>query len=139
LCFGAPIARRNNRKEQNSMDGHSLARILGYASIALGVPPLTMPRFFARSIGIHDVQGSATLAPLVGARELASAVGILAEAQSLPWVWARVAGDAMDIVLLLGALASPHARRNRVGVALAAVLAITALDVRCALQLRDQE
>ena len=37
---------------------------------------------------------------LVGAREIASGFGILAQNKPTPWLWSRVGGDAMDLALL---------------------------------------
>lgn len=119
------------------MEGERLARFLGWASVALGIPPLLAPNAFARAIGVRGTRNSTAIAPLIGVRELASAAGILTQSQPLPWVWVRVAGDAMDLVLLGGTITSPNARTNRVAVAMVAVLGITILDIFCSLQLRD--
>ena len=120
------------------MDGERLARFLGWASIALGTSPLVASRMVTRTIGVRGVHNSTMIIRLVGARELASAAGIFTQPQPLPWVWARVAGDAMDLALLGGALLSPNVRRNRVALAIAAVVGITILDVLCSLQLRQE-
>jgi uncharacterized membrane protein len=61
-------------------------------------------------------------------------VGILT-GHPTPWVWARVAGDLMDLVLLGMAFNARNADRNRVAMATASVVGITALDLYTALDL----
>ena len=70
-----------------------------------------------------------------GLREVVAGVGILTTADPAPWLWARVAGDALDLGTLLSAHDEDkpeHVRRN-VDLALASVVAVTALDVYTAL------
>jgi len=64
----------------------------------------------------------------LGARELSAGVGLLTRRRSSPWLWARVAGDIVDLGLLGNVLRSPKADRTRVGGALAAVAGVTLLD-----------
>ena len=52
-------------------------------------------------------------------------------------IWARVAGDALDLVSLGIAGTSPDAKLGRLAFATANVLAVTALDVICATQLSN--
>jgi uncharacterized membrane protein len=52
-------------------------------------------------------------------------------------MWSRVAGDAVDLISLGVACTAPDAKRGRVTFATANVLAVTALDVICAMQLTD--
>jgi uncharacterized membrane protein len=70
----------------------------------------------------------------VGVRELVSATGLLTRPSS-PWLWSRVAGDAMDLTMLGRALRG-HSRsgRNRTVAALASVAAITVVDLYAALR-----
>ena len=55
--------------------------------------------------------------------------GIAAGRSPRPWLWVRVAGDALDLALLGVALARHPARRGRALTATAAVAAITATDI----------
>src|SRR5687768_1706429 len=66
---------------------------------------------------------------LLGIRELVSGVGILTRKNSTPWLWSRVAGDAMDLALLGTALSLPGTKQGRVAAAAAAVAGVTVLDV----------
>jgi uncharacterized membrane protein len=68
----------------------------------------------------------------VGLREIATGVGLLAgRPRRAPWLWARVAGDVMDLGLLGQAFRSRRARPGRVAAATAAVAGVAALDYYC--------
>ncbi|HEV7656331.1 MAG TPA: SRPBCC family protein [Mycobacteriales bacterium] len=114
--------------------GAGLGKTLGWASFALGAPLLAVPGGVARAIGLDDTPGTRALARGVGARELAAGAGILAQSRPVPGLWARVAGDGMDLALLVSGLRSARDRR-RLGVALGAVAGIAALDVLAATKL----
>jgi uncharacterized membrane protein len=102
------------------------ARGLGLLSVALGAAALLAPRSLGRLTGLGD---QAALLRMVGLRELMSGAGLLTQDQATPWLWSRVFGDAMDLALLGTALRPNNPARGRVMGALAAVAAITALDV----------
>lgn len=102
----------------------------GWFSIGLGLAQVAVPRRTARLIGIRDNDRNSMLMRAVGLREIASGVGILTQPRSAGWLWTRVAGDVMDLALLGSALNSERTQRNRTAAATAAVLGITALDVR---------
>lgn len=115
-----------------------LANALGWFSLGLGVAQLVTPGRLARLIGIQDSDRSREVMRSLGLRELASGVGILSRPRPAGWVWARVAGDAMDLALLSRAMTDSTERR-RTGVATAAVLGVTALDAYCARELSRAE
>ncbi|HEX8202190.1 MAG TPA: hypothetical protein VF590_17065 [Isosphaeraceae bacterium] len=96
------------------------------------------PGEFARFIGAQGDENDRILLRLVGLRELADGLGILTRPRPAGWVWARVAGAAMDLALLGGALASGAPRPDRIAAATVAVLGVTALDVHDGLQLSRQ-
>jgi hypothetical protein len=123
--------------EQLSPRNDPLPRTLGWASLALGVPQTAAPGTFDRAIGVRDDGESRMWTLLVGARELAAAAGILAlgRPRPVPWLWARVAGDAMDLTLLASALRGKPRHPGRVMAAAAAVVAITAADVLAAMRM----
>lgn len=124
------------RKPSILGDGNEerLAQGLGYLSIALGVAELAAPRSFARLIGVSEHR---FWLRLVGLREIASGVGILTQQKPAGWLWARVAGDIMDLALLGMAFTSDGAKPQRVAAATAAVAGITALDVFCSQELSE--
>jgi uncharacterized protein YjeT (DUF2065 family) len=103
---------------------HSVARGLGFFSIALGLTELVAPRLVKHAAGMRC---SESMVRLYGVREIATGIGILLSRKPAPWVWGRVAGDALDIA---------SARRPA---ALAALAGVTALDIATAAQLSREE
>jgi hypothetical protein len=97
---------------------------LGIFSIAIGVAGLMAPRLLGQAAG---GRGSSNMIRLCAAREIVTGVGILLAWKRAPWVWARVAGDAVDIAM---------ARRPA---AIAALAGVTAVDVATAVQLSREE
>lgn len=113
--------------------GNGWTRSLGAASAALGVPALTLAGAVCRIAGLPDDRGERTILRVVGARELAVALGLLVRPHRA-WLWARVAGDAIDLTMLAGALSGhrgPDRRRTRI--LTSAVAAIAAFDLAAAL------
>lgn len=106
-----------------------LARGLGWFSLGLGLPPITAPRAFARAIGASGDGDSRVIVRLVGVRELAVAAGLLAQPRQGAWLWARVAGDMMDLALVGGALVRGAPGRRRLVASLVALIGITAVDL----------
>ena len=113
------------------MKEQSLARGLAVFSIGLGLAELLAPRKVARLIGLPDDHDN--LLRALGARELAAGIGIM-QGNPGTFLWARVAGDAMDLGLLAAGLNSDRHDRRRLSIAIAAVAGVTALDVLAALQ-----
>ncbi len=109
-----------------------LARRLGWLSVALGTVELLAPGVLARAVGTRGSRPARVVTRALGVRELASGIGILTTLRSTTWLSLRVAGDVMDLGLLLTALASPSARRSRLLAAAAAVVGVAVLDARCA-------
>ena len=106
-----------------------VAQALGWFSIGLGAAQEAAPNGVARLIGANGNGQSTSLMRAVGARELASGAGILTREQPVTWMWTRVVGDVMDLVLLTTALLSPRTRKGRVALATLSVAGITAVDV----------
>lgn len=109
----------------------SLARTLGWFSIGLGLAELLAPKRVSGSIGLEKEAG---LFRACGMREIASGVGILASRNPSPWLWSRVAGDAIDLAAMTPGLSSDNKKQKAAAGALAAVAAITLLDLYCAYQ-----
>ncbi|CAL8969965.1 hypothetical protein RHODGE_RHODGE_00550 [Rhodoplanes serenus] len=118
------MTRRSPRPETAS----GLARGLGWFSIALGLAELVAPRAITRSLGLRGQEG---LVQAYGVREIATGIGLLGTRQPAPWLWGRVGGDVLDLATLTAAGGSRRQREAR-GIAMAAVLGITVLDVLCA-------
>ena len=107
----------------------TLARGLGLASLALGVPQVAAPDRFAEAVGAAPDAGTRDLTVGIGLRELTAAAGLLLRGSSPTFLWSRVAGDVMDLALLGGALRRGGPGRGRTVAATAAVAGITALDL----------
>ncbi len=109
--------------------GDALAQGLGWFSIGLGLLELATARSMANGLGLH---GQERLVQAYGLREIATGIGILTSRgeNRAPWLWGRVAGDALDLATLATAMrdAHPEHRRNA-GLAMAAVMGVTVLDL----------
>jgi uncharacterized membrane protein len=111
------------------------ARALGLASLGLGAVQLAAPGAVRRLAGVDDSPVARIMVPLVGIRELFHAAVLLGTRFPGPWVWTRVAGDAMDLTTLGYAVANRTGRRRRRAVAATAVVAgITAVDLLTAVR-----
>jgi uncharacterized membrane protein len=116
-----------------SANAKRLAKGLGWFSLGLGMTELLAPKFIAKISGVSERRTG--LIRLYGLREIASGIGIFAQKNPAPALWARVAGDALDLTSLGIACTSPDAKRGRITFATANVLAVTALDMIAAKQL----
>jgi uncharacterized membrane protein len=103
----------------------ALARGLGWFSVGLGAAQVAAPRGVSRLIGVGD---HARLMRAMGVRELPQGLGILARPGPVGWLWSRVAGDALDLALLVAALPGAERRKRVVG-AIGAVAGVTVPDV----------
>ena len=120
-------------RRRSSGSGGPLATGLAFFSIGLGLYELLAPRHLTRSLGMR---GQEQLVQAYGLREIATGVAILASRDPSPWLWGRVAGDALDLALLL---AAGTKRRRRVAGAAAAVAGVAVPDVGEAIRLdRDR-
>jgi hypothetical protein len=120
---------RTRRRGQADTATDTLARGLGLFSIALGIAEVAAPRALARALGMKGQEG---LIAGYGVREIATGIGILASKDPTPWIWGRVAGDGLDLATLATALEGNNPKKGNVGIAMAAVAGVTALDVYCA-------
>jgi hypothetical protein len=102
----------------------AMASRLGWFSIALGLAELLMTRRIARATGMQGREG---LLRAYGVREVATGVGLLTAKRREPWLWARVAGDALDLATL-----SQSGNKARAAAAMAAVAGVAAADVQAA-------
>ncbi len=114
------------------MNPYKLGRALGWFSIGLGLSELFAGRRLGRLLGLEHRSG---LLRLFGLREIATGLGIFGSTRKKPWLWGRVAGDAVDLAVLGTALFRENPKRRNAGLALGNVAAVTALDVLCARQL----
>ena len=114
---------------------YRFAQGLGVFSIALGLIELIFGRWLGRSLGLD---GKEHIVRFYGGREILTGIAILASKDPTPWVWGRVAGDAVDIgTLAYGYKRDPDDVRG-ITTALVAVAGATAADVYCAAKLSGQ-
>lgn len=108
-----------------------LATFLGLFSIGLGLWELASPRSVARTTGARF---HPQIIRAYGLREIMAGVGILSDHQPRGWLWARVAGDALDLATLGAAYAEARSAedRQKALASIAAVAGVTVLDVLCA-------
>lgn len=104
------------------------ARGLGWFSLALGALELVAARPLARRLGLPGREG---LVRAYGLREIANGAALLKAENPQPWLWARVAGDALDVATI----AAGGLRRPGAWVGLAAVAGVAWLDWACARRL----
>ncbi len=102
-----------------------LGRALGWFSVALGAIELLAPRRVTRALGMQGHEG---LVRAFGARELGAGVMSLSPEKQLG-LWARVAGDGLDLLTLAGASRSSNPMRKNVGWAICLVFGVTLLDI----------
>lgn len=105
---------------------------LALFSVGLGLVEIFAAPSLARALGMRDLE---PVLRSYGAREIANGVAILAMRQKAPGMWARVAGDAIDIATLRRGFDRPNPQRANLTLALAAVAGVTLLDAWCAMRL----
>ncbi len=108
------------------MNDIEAAKGLGLFSIALGMTEMAFGRRMNRGIGLGQTPG---LVRALGARETVVGSMVLMHPDSAAPMWLRVAGDVIDIAVLLGALRGRNRHRDTALLSLAAVLGVTALDI----------
>ncbi|WP_231566448.1 hypothetical protein [Litchfieldella xinjiangensis] len=103
-----------------------LAQGLGWFGIGLGLWKLFEAKRTTRALGL---EGCESLVRLCGARDVATGIGSLT-VNPKPVLWARVAGDALDLAALATALRDKHnPQRDNLQLAVAMVGATTAVDL----------
>jgi uncharacterized membrane protein len=134
------------RAEQGWKNGESIrsagerrAKFLGVFSLALGISQLTVPGYVARLIGLRDNARSRAVLRALGAREVASGIGLLSDGHSAGFAWSRVAGDAMDLALLGASFGAKPQSRALLAAATTAVAGVAAYDVFSAAYLSRNE
>ena len=132
---GANFLAERGRPGLPSTSAKRLAKGLGWFSIGLGLAELLAPRAIANISGVSNER--AGLIRLYGLREIAAGIMIFSQEKPTGGVWSRVAGDALDLASLGAAAANPNSKKGRLAFATANVLALTTLDVICAMQLSN--
>jgi len=109
---------------------------LGWFSLALGLAELAMPSAMAELIGVRNDTRSRGVLAALGLREMANGLALLTGKRSATWLWARVAGDVVDLTFLAAASRTRTRRSNRqrLFAAGAMVAGVTAVDALTAVQ-----
>lgn len=124
------------RKPRHHPGDIAAARGLGVASIAIGLTELLAPRRVEEVMGLENGRNTGILRTL-GVREIMHGVDLLANDDPAPGVDARLAGDALDGVLL--GLAAGKTRNPAGFLAVVGMVAgVVALDVVLARRFRDR-
>lgn len=111
----------------------ALVKGLGAASLGLGLTELLAPRKVAALTGVDDTSRSRPVLRALGLRECGHAAALLFGPNKL--VWTRVAGDALDLGLLLAGLANGRrGNRGRGAVSAVALVGIAGADLYAALR-----
>jgi hypothetical protein len=111
----------------------ALARSVAWLSLGIGIATFLAPKHVAGRLGMDD---QAPLIRAYGVREFTTGLGLLTGRDRTPWVTARVGGDMLDLVALVPALKRDNGKRGNVLLAVAAVVAISLLDLTCARRLK---
>ena len=113
-----------------------LATGLGWFSIGLGLTEIFATKALTRGIGLEGKEG---LVRAYGVREVMTGVAILASHDPTPWIWGRVGGDALDLATMATGLEGDKPQRGSLGIAMAAVAGVTALDIAVAKGLTSEK
>ncbi len=107
-----------------------LGNALGWVSLGLGAAALLRPRVITQMAGLDGSRRATQAVRAIGVRELATGAGLLLRPHKPGWLWARVAGDALDLGLLAAAGRRRHG--DRMALASALVAGIATLDLLAA-------
>ncbi|MCV6971449.1 SRPBCC family protein [Mycobacterium bohemicum] len=111
----------------------TLVKVLAATSFGLGIGELVAPGRVAAIAGVDETPRSSRIIRALGARECGHGAALMAGSDRL--VWTRVAGDVLDVALLLAGVAARGPGRQRQGaISAAALAAIGGLDLYTALR-----
>jgi len=108
------------------MDAKSVAKGLGWFSIALGAAELVAGRRIARSLGAEE---HSNLVRGFGVREIATGAGLLNAPAHDVRMWGRVGGDALDLAALGALISRNSATKPLAYAALGFVVGVTIVDI----------
>ncbi len=107
--------------------GGALVTGLGWFSIGLGLVEFFAPKRVAEPLGMPNRE---TLVQTYGLREMIAGLGILLSRRPAPWLWARAAGDVLDMATVAPRMTSSNRRVQQASsLAALAVAAVGVLDV----------
>lgn len=116
--------------ENISRSDRRIARGLGWFSLGLGIPQVLMPGRVNKLAGLENTLFKRQLMRIIGLREITAGAGIFgSQPKPAEWLWARSAGDVLDLMLLQSAFRNPANRKGRLLFATANVIGVTAADI----------
>ena len=111
----------------------TLVRALSGASFGLGVSEVAVPGKVAAIAGVDDTRRSRRVIRALGLRECGHGAALLGGPPKL--VWTRVAGDVLDMALLIAGVVARGPGRRRQGTISAGLLSgIAGLDLYTAMR-----
>ena len=113
----------------------TLSGALGMGAIGLGFWGLLFPDAVARFLGLP--KNKPVIRSIFGVRELATGYTLAADPTRTDALWARVAGDVLDLVVLRMLVTPKNPKAGNARFAQNAVLLITALDVLAAIRMSN--
>ena len=122
----------NSQRGQADTATFRLAQGLGVFSIVLGVAELIWGKCLGRSLGLDRKE---EVVRAYGAREVLTGIPILVSKDPTPWIWLRVAGDALDAGTLLGGYKRRPGDVRGILTAFLAVTPVVIADIYCAIKL----
>ena len=112
------------------MNAQKLSAGLAWFSLGLGLYETLAPKHLCKMLGL---EGKEKLIRFYGLREIGAGAGIFAtQPNPAVWVWARGAGDVLDMATLGTAFREGNPKQRNAFVAVLAVLGVTVLDFLCA-------
>ena len=123
-------SRKRSTPKNTGHKAHLVAKGLGAFSIALGLIELLGTRKVADGL---DLKKQRAAVKGYGLREVINGIGLLSARNPAPWLWARVAGDGLDLATLASrSYGGRGGRRKLILMTAAGVAAITAVDILAA-------
>lgn len=102
------------------------AKGLGVFSLVLGAAEILAPVFLSRKLGLR---GKQSIIRGYGVREVANGLALLVSKSPAPWLWTRVAGDAVDLATLSQSKIENKRQKRNLILAVAAVGGVALLDI----------
>jgi hypothetical protein len=112
------------------------AKTMGLFSYALGTAQILRPGSVNRLMGIPDHNPNHAMTRLIGIREIVTGTGVLFGRNTSGWMWGRVAGDVMDVSIVVGQIAGRLGTREKLMVSAVVLSAIGVLDAKIAMDTR---
>jgi len=122
--------------QTNEIPWKKVATGLAVFGLVVGAAALFAPGTVAK---VTDEPPRKKFLHFFGASEIVAGIAILVARRASPGLWARVAGDALDLGALALSFLSPQASKTRLAISTAAVAGVTALDVVAARRLSRPE